>query len=162
MTFYRRNLPHLQRDYKPHFVTFCTRDRWILPTTVRALVLSCCIHDHEKKCHVHAAVVMPDHVHLLLTPMPNEDKREIYSLAELIGAIKGASSHGINRKLGRSGHVWQEESFDHVLRRAEALDEKMMYMLENPVRAGIVGSAREYNWLWTADPEIMGRFRVCN
>ena len=160
MTFYRRNLPHLQRDYKPHFITFCTRDRWVLPTIVRGLVLSCCIYDHEKKCHVHAAVVMPDHVHLLLTPMLNEDKREIYSLAELIGAIKGASSHGINRQLGRSGHVWQEESFDHVLRRAEALDEKMTYMLENSVRAGIVRSARKYKWLWTADPEIMGRFSV--
>ncbi len=101
---------------------------------------------------------MPDHVHPLLTPMVNEHKQEVYSLAELIGAIKGASSHAINRKLERSGNVWQEESFDHVLRRSEALDEKVVYMLENPVRAGIVSSAREYAWLWTADPGIMGRF----
>ena len=72
----------------------------------------------------------------------NEHKQEVYSLAELIGAIKGASSHEINRKLGRSGNVWQEESFDHVLRRSEALDEKIVYMLDNPVRAGIVSSAK--------------------
>ena len=91
--------------------------------------------------------------------MVNEQRREVYSLAELIGAIKGASSHGINRKLGRAGNVWQEESFDHVLRSSEALDEKIAYLLDNPVRAGIVSSAREYEWSWTADPEIMSRFR---
>ena len=34
--FYRRRLPHLQRDAKPHFVTFCTYHRWVLPETVRA------------------------------------------------------------------------------------------------------------------------------
>ena len=156
MTFYRRTLPHLQRDYKPHFITFCTRNRWCLPIDVRGLVLSCCIHDHKKKADVHAAIVMPDHVHLLLTPMLNEQRRDVYSLAELLGSIKGASSHAINHRLGRSGSIWQEESFDHVLRWSEALDEKIVYLLENPVRAGIVSSAREYKWLWTADPEIMG------
>ena len=33
--FYRRNLPHLQRDNKPHFLTFCTHLRWILPEAAR-------------------------------------------------------------------------------------------------------------------------------
>jgi hypothetical protein len=31
MQFYRRNLPHLQRDFKPHFITFVTKFRWVLP-----------------------------------------------------------------------------------------------------------------------------------
>jgi len=34
-SFYRRNLPHLQRDNKPHFLTFCTHQRWILPAWAR-------------------------------------------------------------------------------------------------------------------------------
>jgi hypothetical protein len=59
-SFYRRILPHLQRDYKPHFLTFCTYERWILPEMVRDIVLDSCLHDHGVKADVHVAVVMPN------------------------------------------------------------------------------------------------------
>jgi hypothetical protein len=64
---------------------------------------------------------------------------EIYSLAEIMNGIKGASAHKINKALGRTGKVWQAESFDHVLRSSENLDAKIAYLVENPVRAGLVG-----------------------
>jgi REP element-mobilizing transposase RayT len=57
---------------------------------------------------------MPDHVHLVFTPLVNAATNEIYSLAEIMGAIKGASAQLINRELGRTGRVWQTESFDRV------------------------------------------------
>jgi hypothetical protein len=41
MTFYRRNLPHLQRDAKPHFITFVTYQRWEMPGWARSIVLGC-------------------------------------------------------------------------------------------------------------------------
>lgn len=41
MIFYRRNLPHLQRDNKPHFITFVTKKRWIMPDWARDVVLEC-------------------------------------------------------------------------------------------------------------------------
>src|SRR5581483_12313205 len=62
--FYRRKLPHLQRDHKFHFVTFCTYQRWLLPQSARAVVLDCCLHDHDTKALMQAVVVMPDHVHM--------------------------------------------------------------------------------------------------
>jgi hypothetical protein len=60
MAFYRRKLPHLQRDDKRHFVTFCTFHRWILPNAARAIALQCCLHDNDVKHVLHSAVVMPD------------------------------------------------------------------------------------------------------
>jgi hypothetical protein len=63
-------------------------------------------------------------------------------------AIKGASAHKINRLLERSGKVWQTECFDRVLRSSEKLDEKMQYILDNPVRKGLVSAGAEYRWLW--------------
>jgi REP element-mobilizing transposase RayT len=81
-----------------------------------------------------AAVMMPDHVHLVFTPLVGAKKNEIYSLAEIMGAIKGASTQLINCALGRTGRVWQTESFDRVLRSSESLDAKIAYILENPVR----------------------------
>jgi hypothetical protein len=62
--------------------------------------------------------------------------------------IKGASAHKINKLLGRRGRVWQQESFDHVLRSSENLDAKISYLLENPVRAGLVSEWSHYAWLW--------------
>src|SRR6266571_9203822 len=53
-------------------------------------------------------------------------------------AIKGTSTHAIDRKLHSHEAVWQEESFDHVLRSSESLDAKIDYVLQNPVRKGLV------------------------
>ncbi len=43
---------------------------------------------------------------------------------------------------------WQEESFDHVLRSSEGLEAKSAYVLQNPVRRGLVADWREYRWVW--------------
>ena len=91
---------------------------------------------------------MPDHVHMIFTPLVNTEAMEIYSLAEIMDAVKGASAHKVNKMLGRKGQVWQAESFDHVLRSSEGLDAKVQYLLENPVRLGLVADWTDYPWLW--------------
>lgn len=146
--FYRRQLPHLQVDEKPHFVTFCTDHRWTLPEQARFLVLESCLHDNGKKFDLRVAVVMPDHVHLIFTPLTDYDAMEVCSLAQIMNAIKGASAHRINKALSRKGRVWQAESFDHVLRSSESLDAKVEYLLENPVRLGLAKVWTDYPCAW--------------
>src|SRR5580704_8266327 len=107
--FYRRRLPHLQRDDKPYFLTFCTDQRWILPEAARSIVLESCVHDEGTKIDLLVVVVMPDHVHMIFTPLINQKAMEVYSLAEITDAIKGASAHKINRAVRRQGRVWQPE-----------------------------------------------------
>jgi REP element-mobilizing transposase RayT len=152
VSFYRRNLPHLQRDDKPHFITFVTKHRWILPDWAREIVLGCCRHDDEIKYILHVVVVMPDHVHMILTPKVDEQRKLGCQLFEIMKAIKSASAHLINRRLYRHGTIWQEESFDRVLRSSEKLKEKIEYILQNPVRRGLVENWREYRWLWYEAP----------
>ncbi len=72
----------------------------------------------------------------------------VYSLAEIMDSVKGFSAHRVKKKLGRKGRVWQTESFDHVVRSSENLDAKIAYVLENPVRAGLVGEWMQYPWFW--------------
>lgn len=127
---------------------FCTYLKRTLPESVRSIVLKCCLHDHETKLLAYAAVVMPDHVHFLFSPMINHKAQESYSLAEIMDGIKGASAHKINLAVERRGHVWQEESFDHVVRSSESLDGKVDYILQNPVRRGLVGKWEDYPWVW--------------
>ena len=148
MTFYRRNLHHLQRDNKNHFITFVTKHRQVLPPWAREIVLSCCLHDHESKYSLHIAVVMPDHVHLILCPLVDKCRNLVVPLPEIMKAIKGASAHAINRRINQKRSIWQQESFDHVLRSSESLDQKVRYILENPIRRGLVKDQRQYPWIW--------------
>ena len=76
------------------------------------------------------------------------DNNAGFPLPEILKAIKGASSPAINRRLLTHEPVWQEESFDHVQRSSESLDAKIDYVLQNPVRAGLVRLASEYPWSW--------------
>jgi REP element-mobilizing transposase RayT len=160
MQLYRRNLPHLQKDFTPHFITFVTKLRWILPPVARDLVLSSCCHDHRVKYELYVAVVMPDHVHLILTPLVNQQRDEIYSLIAIMRTIKSASAHLINRQLRRNGAVWQEESFDHVLRSSDGLDAKVNYVLQNPVRKGLAKDWRECKWAWQRQDQAPAEMRM--
>ena len=144
---YRRNLPHIEKNDRAHFVTFVTADRWLLPEEAREIVLRSCLHDHEKKLFVHVIVVMPGHVHMIFEPL-RDAEGYVFTLAEILNPIKGVSAHGINKLLGRRGNVWQDESFDHVLRSDEKLAVKIEYVRVNPVRRGLVTRPSDYRWLW--------------
>lgn len=149
---YRRNLPPYQGVGGPVFVTFSTKHRWVLPESVRSKVLEHCRFDHGGKIHLHCAVVMPDHVHLVYQPLMDEN-HNIYGLEEIVGSIKSVSAHSINKMLGRKGAVWEPESFDHVLRSSESLEKKILYVQRNPVRKGLVSTWNDYPWMWFAEED---------
>jgi REP element-mobilizing transposase RayT len=144
---YRRNLPHIQQEDKSIFVTFSTCKRWELPDTIRNLVIEHCLYDHKKKLIVHGIVVMPDHVHMVISPL-RDSKGDVFGLAEIMNGIKGASAHSINKALNRKGHVWQGESFDHILRSDEKILSTVEYICDNPVRKKLVKTSDDYPWLW--------------
>jgi hypothetical protein len=160
MQFYRRNLPHLQKDFTPHFITFVTKFRWILSPVARDIVLSCCLHDHRRKYELYVAIVMPYHAHLILTPLLDPQRQALHSLIDIMRTIKSASAHLINRQLRRVGKGWQEESFDHVLRSSEGLDAKVKYVLQNPVRKELVQDWREYKWAWQREDEATAEMLI--
>jgi len=144
---YRRRLPHFQKAGRPIFVTFRKELRTALPADCRDEVLSCCLRGNGTRFHLHAAVVMPDHVHLLLTPM-RDLSGDVFCLVDILRGIKGASARRVNQVLESCGPVWQEESFDHVIRNEESMREKTEYIRQNPVRRGLAKVPEEYRWLW--------------
>ena len=95
---------------------------------------------------------MPDHVHLLLSPLRDGDGWPL-PLVDILQCLKGATAHRLNKLLHHSGPVWEEESFDHVLRSDESLKEKCEYIRQNPVKAGLVRRPEDYPWFWVS-PEF--------
>ncbi|HTQ97857.1 MAG TPA: transposase [Candidatus Acidoferrum sp.] len=94
---------------------------------------------HKGLCAVHAYVVMPNHVHLLLEPK--------VELKEITKAIKGCSARECNKALNRMGQrFWQDESFDHWVRSATSFERIRKYIESNPVSAGLVKEAKDWQW----------------
>jgi len=91
------------------------------------------------------ACVMPDHVHLILRPQPD------LPLSKVMKGIKGVTARKLNAVRGAGGSVWQDESWDRVLRDRFEFDEKLLYMLENPVKQGLVSDGWEYDG-WYFNP----------
>jgi REP element-mobilizing transposase RayT len=148
---YKRRLPHYQKHGVPVFVTFSKLGRGTFNPNARDVILQHCLQDNGKKYSLHAAVVMPEHVHLLLVPLPDE-RGWPFSLPKILKALKGASARSINKSMGTEGAVWLEESFDHVLRSSESAGQKLEYIRQNPVRRSLVTRPEDYPWLWV-DPK---------
>ena len=65
-------------------------------------------------------------------------------LPEIMQKVKGSAAYLINRFLKRVGKFWQPESFDHLIRNADGLRDKMEYIRNNPVKAKLVDRAEDY------------------
>ena len=114
----------------------------MLPPIARTVALGCCLHDNALTYWLHCVVIMPTHVHMLITP------HDGVLLAAIMSRVKSVSARLINGELRRNGHVWQREYFDHIVRSEESLRQKAEYICQNPVRAGLVAHARDYEWTW--------------
>src|SRR5208337_3669411 len=126
-----RNLPHWTCDGSTYFVTFRTH-RGTLNVEERRLVIRHLKSGHDKFYQLAAAVVMPDHVHLLLSPL------QPYDLSRVMKGIKGVSARMVNQLRETSGTVWQSESWDRIVRNEDEFVEKLQYIADNPVKTGLV------------------------
>ena len=80
---------------------------------------------------VYAYCVMPDHVHVVASPSHRCD------VVQFVGRIKGNASREL-RARGAPERIWQRGFWDHFLRRDEQVARVAAYVIENPVRAGLV------------------------
>jgi REP element-mobilizing transposase RayT len=94
----------------------------------------CVLHRYR----LHSFVVMPNHVHVLVTPH--------VAAAKWLGPLKGFTGHQANLLLGIHGPFWQDESYDHLVRSGAEFDRIRGYIEQNPVMAGLAGSAEEFRW----------------
>jgi REP element-mobilizing transposase RayT len=107
---------------------------------IAALILECLKHAAEqlKRYELHSYVIMPNHVHILVTPSVTAQK--------WLGPLKGFSAFKANRILGRTGPFWQNESYDHLVKDRDGFDRIKRYIENNPVKAGLCTSTADFPW----------------
>jgi primosomal protein N' (replication factor Y) len=146
----KRNLPHFEIPGFTYHVTWHTQNNLVLSPEARAVTLEACHFWHGNKLRCYGACVMPDHVHLLLQPLPVQHGQEgVHSLTEILHSIKSFTSHEVNKVMKRSGPVWQDESFDRLIRSESDLHKTWDYIWNNPRQLGLVGPLEAYPFFWT-------------
>ena len=98
---------------------------------VREVVKRCVLRFDGDSLLLHAGVIKPTHVHLLLEPFEGHD------LSTLLQGVKGASVRGANVLLGTAGTFWLDESYDHIVRSERQYQRFVRYIADNPVKAGL-------------------------
>ncbi len=141
----QRRLPHWQIGGSHYFITFSSV-RAELPEPARAIVLECLQFGHGRDYDLISAVVMPDHVHCIIQPA-EAAKGQWVDLGRILRAIKGVSARRINQLLSTAGSVWQDESWDRIIRDEDEMNGKLAYMMHNPVKAGLVERPEDYEFL---------------
>jgi len=83
-------------------------------------------------------VVMPNHVHCLMT------RFEQYELSDILHSLKSFTAHEANKMLSRDGQFWIEEYFDRYIRNQEHFNGTVRYIENNPVKAGLCRNAEDW------------------
>ena len=111
-------------------------------------IISSAFHCFDKqRYHLLAYCIMPNHVHVLFIPA-KQYSGEIYPPAHIAYSWKRWTSNQINRLLERKGSLWQQESYDHLVRDEEELLHTVNYIKLNPVKAGLVESWEQWQGTW--------------
>ncbi len=99
-------------------------------------------------------VVMPEHIQLLIAPRQA-------ALTRLVRDLKSRCGFALAQGRGRRGPIWQERYFDHILRRVRDFWQKLDYIHQNPVAAGLVKRAEDWAWSSYGFYAKVGSVRIC-
>ena len=126
-----------------YFITFSTWQRrrlFVVENYVRLFLQTLYRYRREGRFQLHAFVVMPEHVHLLLTPAND------VTIEHAIQLIKGGYSHALGEILGHKREIWQRGFTDHRIRDEQDFLHHHNYIHSNPVERGLVSDPSEYRY----------------
>jgi len=137
---YRRRLPHWRLRGATYFVTWRLKSGLSELTSAERDIVAAALHHFDgQRYRLRAYVVMNDHVHVLVEP------KEGFELTNILHSWKSFTANQLQRKCGRHGAVWQDESFDRIVRDEDEFWEKRTYIYNNPWKRW--PQLKEYRWV---------------
>jgi REP element-mobilizing transposase RayT len=103
-------------------------------------------HFEGERYRLLAWCVMPNHVHVVFSPIEGN------TLETIVHSWKSFSAQAANRLLRRSGTFWQREYFDHLVRNEASVARILRYVQQNPLKAGL------HNWPWVGSHSVPPAF----
>lgn len=92
--------------------------------------------------HITALTIMPNHTHVLMRNIIGNN----HLINDHLGVLKGYTARLANTILRRKGAFWMDENFDHWCRSSQKIEAARHYIINNPVKAGLVGQQEDWHW----------------
>jgi REP element-mobilizing transposase RayT len=126
---------------------------WLSDSRVAALVQNALLRCDGERYHLHAWVIMPNHVHALFTPI------QPAVVGQIVHGWKSYTASMANRLLHRSGSFWQVDYFDRAIRDDRHFQVARAYIEANPTKAGLCSHDEEWPWSSAAHSVVAGAMR---
>ena len=125
-----------------------TGPKWLKDENIATVVKNSLVYLNKNNiCKIICYCIMSNHVHFIAKELTEP-------LYAIMHSIKSYSANECNKLLGRTGRFWQREYFDYVMRNENDLSEKIKYVLNNPVKAGLVQNWRDWDFSY-CDQEFL-------
>jgi len=134
---------------------------WLSDERVAQMVVDGLKYRDGKVFSLHSYTVMSNHVHTVFRPFLDDRSLDLDltmarpsylskdpPLDVIMHSLKSYTASEANRLLGRSGPFWETESYDHVIRSEAEYHRIQNYVVNNPVKAGLVADWRDWPWSW--------------
>lgn len=136
-----------------------TGPMWLKEERIAQIVVDKIHYLDGKKYHLMAYCIMSNHYHLVIdmmgfydsTPTNTAGKTKDYAVADAMRLLNGNTARFCNLALGRTGAFWDHESYDHFARDEEEFYRIIEYVLNNPVKAGLVKNWQDWKWSYLAE-----------
>jgi len=134
---------------------------WLKDERIAELIAASLRHRDSKVYRLDAYCIMSNHVHAVFKPFLDERSLRVRNdveklsfqsddppLSVIMQSLKSYTANEANKLLKRSGAFWEAESYDHVIKDEEEYYRVIAYVLNNPVKAGLVRDWHEWQWSW--------------
>jgi putative transposase len=127
--------------------------KWLQDQNIASIVMKKIRSFENERYELLTYCIMPNHVHLLVKLIVKEainhkGTTAAYLLADTLRLIKGSTARECNLILKRTGSFWHRESYDHYVRDDQQLERIIKYILNNPVKAGLVKEWTEWKFTY--------------
>lgn len=153
--------------YQRYFETFDSfldtqhvQNRWLADERIAQIVMDAILYRDTKAYELICFTIMPNHVHMLIEMQKNDNNmtddhlvnKSNTRLSTMLHSLKRYTAYHCNKLLRREGAFWQSESYDRVVRNEKELDYTVQYILNNPVKAGLVKVVNDWKFSYCKYP----------
>lgn len=129
------------------FLDSYTGGKHYLKSDVLAKIVADSLHYwDDKHLELYCYTIMSNHVHVVFRLFDETEIKEPLYLQQVMQSIKRYSARKCNELLGEEGIFWQHESYDRLVRNDAELRRIMLYILQNPVKAGLCKEMSDWKW----------------
>ncbi len=127
---------------------------WLKDARIAEVVAEALLYRDGRVYELDCFTIMSNHVHAVFAPLKDESG-VCYGLTRIMHSLKRRTASLANELLGREGSFWQGESYDRVVRDEDEWQRIIGYVLNNPVKAGLVQEWRDWPWTYFKYKDMM-------